>query len=283
MLTQSPFEDLLQLVEQLPPIDFDAQGVLQRQFALEEGKPSQSLTEILAWLAGWQGKAPVSIRESHICLFTSSYQGAANLDEVITFADKAGKGQTEINQVCKDKGLGLRVLELAPTLPFSVEESWTEQECMAACAFGMEATAAGGDLLGLSAVSAGSDEVAKNLVAALDGISADERNGQNILQCLRLNAGREIAALLGGILAARSRRLPVILEGWAALAAAFVLWSIKPSAVDHVRVAALTDEQQQVLCNKMSVKPILNLINSLPSGCGIAVAVSAISPLTSLQ
>lgn len=285
MLTETPFDDLVNLIGQLPEKDAKAEAILRSKLQHVTVGGSQNepcLTDWLDWLSAWQGASDVSLKESHICLFTSSYKNADGVDDVTSFADKAGTGQTPLNQLCKDRGLGLRVLELAPTLPHDLNEGWAERDCMAACAFGMEATASGGNLLGLSAVSAGADEVARDLILALEGLSTQKPAGKDVLNCMKELAGREIAALVGAMIAARSRRLPVLAEGWPALSAMKVLYSIDPATIAHVSVASVTDEAQKEIMESIGKKPMLALASDLPAGCGIAVAISALLPLINL-
>lgn len=285
MLTESPFDDLLSLIAQLPLQDEQSVAVLSESLQNRHKLPTDMADGVLSWLvwlAGWQGKPKPSLAESHICLFTSSYTGSDEVQNVVDFADKAGKGQTAVNQLCKDRGLGLRVLELAPSLPHDVEAGWTERECMAACAFGMEATAAGGDLLGLSALSAGAEGVAENLIRVLSEMDLQKVEKKTVLKCMQQNAGREIAALVGGMLAARSRRLPVLAEGWTAIAAMKVLHCVRPDAVDHVRVVTVTSSSQMAALTEMKQQPLLAPVNDLPAGCGLAVSVSSLLPLLNL-
>lgn len=285
MLTDSPFEDLLTLFEQLPDLDRKAADDLQSYLSKKHSVFSEyeeDMVEWLSWLAAWQGKSKIGLRESHICLFSSSYEGGGDEKNAVEFADLAGKGVTPINHLCKDRGLGLRVLELAPSIPFSLDTPWTERECMAACAFGMEATAAGGDLLGLSAVSEGANDVAISLIEKIEALGSSESSDYSVLRCMQENAGREIAALVGAMLAARSRRLPVLVEGWAALAAMKVLHAVDSNAIAHVRVASVADAREQRVVSSFEQSTLLSPLNTLPSGCGVALAISALFPLIEL-
>ncbi len=61
--------------------------------------------------------------------------------------------------------------------------------------------------------------------------------GGDPLELLRRLGGRESAALAGAILAARTQRTPVLLDGAPAVAAAAVLAAIDPAAIAHCRLA----------------------------------------------
>ena len=62
------------------------------------------------------------------------------------------------------------------------------------------------------------------------------------LEVLRRLGGREIAAMAGAILAARMQRIPVLLDGFVAGAAAAVLHAQAPDALDHAQAAHLSAE-----------------------------------------
>ncbi len=288
MLTRTPFDDLLDLVEQMPTADETCQNVIAANFSGYKPLLKNNFSGALAWMAAWQGRSDPSTRESHICIFVSSYDSGHTLDAAIGYADLAGRGDTMLNKLCKDKGVGLRVLELAPSMPHRLG-SWSEKECMAACAFGMEATAAGGDLLGLSSVAPGSNEVAQQLLNILkeekpkSGLNDDQRfEKKQLLDALLAQGGREVAALVGAIVAARSRRLPVIVEGWSALAAVFLLWRLDVTSVEHVLFASISDAEQNEFLDQMGQSPLIALNNEFGAGEGVALAISALSPLTSL-
>lgn len=289
MLTRTPFDDLLDLVEQMPTADEDCQKAIVAKFPDYKPLKNYSFSGMLAWMAGWQGRANPSTRDSHICIFVSSYDNGGKLEAAIGYSDLASRGDTLLNKLCKDKGVGLRVLELAPSMPYRLG-SWSEKECMAACAFGMEATAAGGDVLGLSSVAPGSEDVSRNLLKILkvEGAKPNPGNGsrsdkKQLLGALLAHSGREIAAMVGAIVAARSRRLPVVVEGWSALAAVFLLWSLDPVSVEHVLFASITGVGQSEYLDQMGQSPLIALHNEFGAGEGVAVAISALSPLTSLS
>ncbi len=287
MSKRTPFDDLCELLSQLPAADVASAKAVTAEFPVDERAAQPSFGQHLAWLASWQGKPAPAVKESHLCIFVSSYAGAGKLDEAIAFSDHAGRGETKLNHLCKDRGLGLRVLELAPSMPH-VPNTWSERECMAACAFGMEATAAGGDLLGLSALAPGSGDAAQRFIQAIDNEyneadALSTLSAKALIELMIPHAGREIAAMVGAIIAARSRRLPVLLEGWSAIAAAYLLWRIEPMAVGHVKIASVECEAQRDVVLKMNKSPVISALNDIAPGSGVALAVSVLAPLTALM
>src|SRR5690606_31860062 len=86
--------------------------------------------------------------------------------------------------------------------------------------------------------------------------------------------GREIAAITGAILAARMEKIPVVLDGYASLAAAAVLHAIDPSATGHCLLAHLSTEPGMArAAARMGLVPLLDL--QLGDGEGMAAALAA--------
>jgi len=54
--------------------------------------------------------------------------------------------------------------------------------------------------------------------------------------------GRELAAILGAVLAARMQHIPVLLDGFVCTAAAAPLALLRPGGLEHARVAHLSAE-----------------------------------------
>ncbi len=292
MLPATPFDDFINLLVQLRNAE-DEQ--LPASFLVSQAGDSANLDNLADWMTyGDGGSASSSSGENHICLFVSNYDHAENPELANGFAERAGKGKTLLNEACKDRGVGLRVLEMAPTVPHDVMADWLERDCMAACAFGMEAAAAGGTILGVTALAGGSEKIVDNFVHSLErtsdanGLSSDVRqidreNGLEILHCLRERGGREIAAMVGAITAARSSRLPIVIEGDAAVAALYALWLIDPRSINHVQIATQVSAQFATVMKTVGKTPIIGFENNFEPGCGLAIAMSALKTLASTK
>lgn len=188
--------------------------------------------------------------------------------QTVAFVQAAGDGSAAIAKLCAASNIGLKVLDLAlehPTGDISRQPALDPRGCAATIAFGMEAAAGGSDLLCISALGAGGDVAASALLAALSGGTAanwadteapvhfrmrqealieatlarlstfEVRDGMTLICEV---GGREIAALAGAITAARMERIPVLLDGIPALAAALALRSLKDDAIEHCLLAA---------------------------------------------
>ena len=308
-MSASPFSDLRHVLSQLPSIDTCAveKNILESKTTKACTMPDESdFSTLKVWLSGWQGRALPTVDESHICILASSYEGYEK-DTVKVFISAAAKGNAPVNTLCIDRGVGLRVLELAPELPYDVSEPWQEAECMAAVAFGMEAAAAGGDLLGLSDFAVGNmapvlailavldaepDSVLKNyevlskdmtfsggppdeFAKALSWIKsmlATVGAGHSPLKVMQLLGGREVAASVGALIAARSRRLPVIVDGWAGIAAIAIIEAEHPGSADHVKIASCNNGLAAFAAKKLKKIPLIAPYVSVGAGCGVAIA-----------
>jgi nicotinate-nucleotide--dimethylbenzimidazole phosphoribosyltransferase len=86
--------------------------------------------------------------------------------------------------------------------------------------------------------------------------------------------GRELAAILGATLAARQRRIPVLLDGFVCTAAAAPLARLRADALDHARAAHLSAEAgHALLLKELHLAPLLELGMRLGEGSGAALAV----------
>jgi nicotinate-nucleotide--dimethylbenzimidazole phosphoribosyltransferase len=94
------------------------------------------------------------------------------------------------------------------------------------------------------------------------------------LSILARVGGREFAAMLGAIIAARQQKTPVIIDGFVATAAAAVAYSINARSIDHCLFAHVSAETAHARAlASMRVKPLLDLGMRLGEGTGAALAM----------
>jgi nicotinate-nucleotide--dimethylbenzimidazole phosphoribosyltransferase len=97
------------------------------------------------------------------------------------------------------------------------------------------------------------------------------------LEVLRRLGGREFAAMAGAIMAARMERVPVLIDGYVATAAAAILYAMDKSALDHCMVAHCSAEPaHKDLIAKLSKEPLLDLGMRLGEGSGAALAAGLV-------
>lgn len=300
MLTGHPFDDLKTVLDQLPEADTCAAKKVAEALKAKPLPEASGIGGMLTWLAHWQGKAAPAVKETHICILASSYEGQDSAS-VLNYIEATSKGGAAVNLLCVDKGIGLRAIQLAPEMPHVVDGGWEASDCMASVAFGMEATASGGDILGLTDMAPGNDVYALAMVtgilgyevvaasaiaedeAILDAAEALVGNGSyEPLEAMRQLGGREIAASVGAIIAARSRRLPVVAEGWAAIAAVAVLEAHAKGTTDHVLAASYDTSMQEAIWRSLGKKPLVGFPVGAGAGCGVALAISHLSAASAL-
>ncbi len=314
--TGLPFEDIRLLFEMMPEADAESVRLVRERDARLVKPPGSlgRLEEIVEWLAAWQANAKPAVRRPTVCVFAanhgvaargvSAYPPSVTRSMLETFA--AGGGT--INQLCAAFDFGFKVFDLAldvPTGDITVEPALDERACVATMAFGMEAVAGGTDLLGLGEMGIGNTTSAAAIYAALyggdparfvgRGAGADDAqlarkvdavraalalHGAHLsdpFEVLRRLGGREIAAIAGAIIAARSQRVPVVLDGYVVTAAAAVLHAVSPSSIDHCMAGHLSAEGAHAeVLERLGKKPILDLGMRLGEGSGAALAMSVV-------
>ena len=316
MTSGLPFDDFRSLLANLSPVNATAADAARENFRQAGGDRASPATieGIAAWLAGWSGRARPSVSRPILAIFAGNHgvaaQGvsplpqSATADEVALFAS----GGTAVNRLCAAGDLGLKVLDLALDLPtgdISREAAFDERGAAATMAFGMEAIAGGTDLLGIGDFGVANSTVAAALAAALLGGNGADWVGagsggdeamtahkaavvdralachaghlRDPLEVLRRLGGREFAAIAGAVLAARMEKIPVILDGYAAMAAAAVLHAVNPGALDHCRLAAMPAEPVRTrLASILGLKPLLAFDAGGSGGAGAALAMMAV-------
>jgi nicotinate-nucleotide--dimethylbenzimidazole phosphoribosyltransferase len=311
-----PFDDFRALVAGLPGPDEAARAAVCARDAVLT-KPAGSLgrlEQIAEWLAAWQAKAPPTVNRPLVAIFAGNHgvtaQGVSAFPAAVTrqMVDNFAAGGAAINQICLAYDLALKVYDLAldvPTGDITREAALSERDCVATMAFGMEATADGIDLLCIGEMGIGNTTVAAAIFAALFGGSAAEWVGPGTgvdaagivrkrdavaaalathaghlddpLEVLRRLGGREIAAMAGALLAARINRIPVIVDGYVATAAAAVLYALRPDALDHCLFGHVSAEPAHRLAlARMGKVPLLDLGMRLGEGTGAALAAGIV-------
>jgi len=308
--------DLRARLADLPAGDDSASAAIAtRQSRLT--KPLGSLgrlEELVAWLGRWQGRETPQLDDVSVLVFAgnhgvvargvSAYPASVTAQMVANFE----RGGAAINQICKSVGATLRVIPLnldTPTSDFTEKQAMTEAEFVEAVAAGYDAVPARADLVCLGEMGIGNTTAASALAASLLGGGGERWAGRGTglddegmarkreaidagltrhrthhadpLAASMIFGGRELAAILGATLAARRHRIPVLLDGFVATAAAAPLARLNPSALDHAQVAHCSAEAgHRGLCDALGMRPILDLDMRLGEGSGAALSVSVL-------
>ena len=320
--TGLPFDDIRNLVKDLPGPDMEAAESCRRHEGQLTKPPGAlgRLEAIAEWLCCWQGHYPPKVERVVVAVFAGNHgvvaQGVAAYPSAVTRQMVANfqNGGAAVNQICKTFGLGLKVFELAlehPTRDITEAAALEEAECAATMAYGMEATE-GCDLLCIGEMGIGNTTIAAAIAHGLfsgapedwvgpgtgvdeDGLKrkadavrrAVELHGEHLadpLELLRRLGGREIAAMTGAILAARLQRIPVLIDGYVATAAAAILHAMRPDALDHCLAAHLSAEPAHArLLQKLGKIPLLDLGMRLGEGSGAALAAGLVKAAADLH
>jgi len=272
------------------------------------------LEEITAWMAAWQGRHPPSCVHPRTAVFAgnhgvaaqgvSAYPAAVTAQMVKNFVD----GGAAVNQLCQAVDADLRVYEMAldqPTEDFTRAPAMSEEECATAMAYGMMAVEPGIDLLAVGEMGIANTTAAAALNAAIFGgaaaswvgpgtgvvgealqrkiavveraVGLHQAAARDGLDLLRRLGGREFAAMAGAIIAARMGRVPVLLDGYAACAAAAALFALDSAALDHCQVAHRSAEPgHRLLLERLGKVPLLDLGMRLGEASGATLAITIV-------
>jgi nicotinate-nucleotide--dimethylbenzimidazole phosphoribosyltransferase len=86
--------------------------------------------------------------------------------------------------------------------------------------------------------------------------------------------GRELAAILGAVLAARQRHIPVMLDGFVTTSAVLPLARLNARALDHCRAGHVSAEAgHRDLLRELRLNPLLDLDMRLGEASGAGVAI----------
>lgn len=311
-----PFDEIRLLFARLPGPDAQSVAAVRARDAQLTKPPGAlgRLEDIIEWLAAWQGVADPAVARPLVAVYAANHgvvaQGVSAFPASVTaqMVENFRTGGAAINQICKAHDIGLKVYELAlerPTKDFTQAPAMDEREAAATFAYGFEAIEGGIDLLAPGEMGIGNTTSAAAIYAALYGGPAARWTGRGTgvddvglarknaaidaalalhgpylsdpLEILRRLGGREIAAMMGAITAARLNHVPVVLDGYVVCAAAALLHALTPDAVAHCVAGHVSAEgaHGDVLA-RLGKKPLLDLGMRLGEGSGAALAISLI-------
>jgi nicotinate-nucleotide--dimethylbenzimidazole phosphoribosyltransferase len=117
----------------------------------------------------------------------------------------------------------------------------------------------------------------RKLAAVAEGVVRHRGESAEPFDLLRRLGGRELAAIVGAIMAARQARVPVVLDGYATTAAAAVLFAADPRALDHCIVAHRSAEPgHRRLLGKIGKPALLDFGMRLGEASGATLAIAII-------
>jgi nicotinate-nucleotide--dimethylbenzimidazole phosphoribosyltransferase len=120
--------------------------------------------------------------------------------------------------------------------------------------------------------------LARKAAAVRAGLARHQAVLADPIDVLRCLGGREVAAMTGAILAARMARVPVILDGFIATAAASVLAKAAPGALDHCLAGHVSAEAAHGrLLAALGLEPLVSLGLRLGEASGGALVIPLVT------
>ena len=261
--------------------------------APNSGEPTPDASGVLGalrhWLAAWQDRKTPCLDRPRLAVFLGSAGGAADVAAAQEIVAAFQAGTATAAQLAPAYDAELRLYEMA--LGSSADDgddgddALSDTACATAMAYGMTAVDDGVDLLCVSAAGPGVDRAAAALCAALYGSDLSESPAAHRdiaaeadpLVALRRHGGHAMAAAAGAIIAARMGRVPVLIDGFAATAAAAVLHRLDASILDHCLVAhASPAPAYRRLLELLDKEALLDLGIASEDGSGALVALGVL-------
>jgi nicotinate-nucleotide--dimethylbenzimidazole phosphoribosyltransferase len=216
-------------------------------------------------------------------------------------------GGAAINQLSNCFGAKLDVIALDlenPTADFTAGPAMREEELIAALRTGWDAVDVNADILITGEMGIGNTTAAAAIAAALFGGSAEDWVGRGTgvddeglarkasavsrglaanpeatsgIEALRCLGGRELAAMAGAVVRARTLNIPVIMDGFICTAACATLHAIDAAALDHVIAGHASAEQaHQRMLGHLNKDAIIQMNMRLGEGSGAATALGIV-------
>jgi nicotinate-nucleotide--dimethylbenzimidazole phosphoribosyltransferase len=277
-------------------------------------KPPKSLgrlEDLAAFLGYWQGLSPPRLQRVDAVVFAGNHgvtrQGVSAYPAEVTgqMVANFSAGGAAINQLARTAGARLRVIPLEleqPTADFTEQPAMSKEEFLSAVSAGYQAVAPECDLLCVGEMGIGNTTAAAAIAAALFGGGGERWAGRgtgiddealarkrDVIDCglarhrgilqepLHVAAalgGRELAAILGAVLAARRLRVPVLLDGFVCTAAVAPLFKLRNDALAHALAGHVSAEAgHRMLLDELRLKPLLDLDMRLGEASGAVLAV----------
>lgn len=273
------------------------------------------LDSVAAWVAGWQRSASPVVRKPAALIFAADHgvasAGVSAYPTDVTAAMLAAyrAGKSTINAFAAVAGASVQAIDTGvgrPTGDIRIESAMSPERFDEAVAAGRDAVNdLDADLLVLGEMGIGNTTAAASITAALcggditdwvgrgtgvddDGLQRKRNAVQlavariagitNPLEVLREVGGAELVAITAAIVAARHRRLPVMLDGYVVTAAALPLHCKNAAALDHCAVGHCSAEPgHRRLLERIGKQPLLDLDMRLGEGSGAMASVPLVA------
>ncbi len=308
----NPFDDVRELaMRPSAPDDQASKQVYDALLGMGREGDFGRLGDGAAWLAGWQRRYPPRLENPTLAIFAGSHgisQNGVTLSSIDSTREKVNalrEGRAPLSAISAQVEANIRVFELAldkPTPNIADDAAMSERECAATIAYGFEALEGEPDLVALGVIGAGIGTAAAAVACALYGGSPEywvrpgpqvptEMNQQRVdivtealrrhrgqlsdpLEALRCLGGRELAACVGAIIAARQQGIPVLVDGFATTIAAGIVHALNPLGIEHVKAAHVTRRPaHEAALERLGMTPLAEFEFNTGGGMGSVAAI----------
>jgi nicotinate-nucleotide--dimethylbenzimidazole phosphoribosyltransferase len=319
----APLDDARDLIRSMPAGDEEAGARARSDLARRYGRPEDfgKLATLGSWLATWQRRTPPRVEKPVVAIFVGSH-GLAGQGVSITSGDTVRErmaelraGRNAVNALATQESAIIRIFELGldqPTANITEAPAMTARSCAATIAYGFEALVESPDCLALGVMGAGVGTAAAAVACALYGgdpgfwvrpgpgtpaevararaelvgraLTRHRKETEDPLCALAALGGRELAACVGAITAARHQGVPVILDGFATAVAAGVVKAIRPDGIDHCVAASKTlRPAHEAVLERIGMKPLLDIGVMSGGAVGSTLALGLVRAASALH
>lgn len=272
------------------------------------------LEELAAWVGAVQETDTPRAEYRSVRLFAGSHgvtaEGVSVAPDAVNglMLQAFHDGAAAINTLCRSNGIDFHALDAGiehPTANLRFAPAMTEEETITALTLGWHAVPNRADLFAPGEMGIGNTTPSAALLAALlqrpvheivgRGTGIDDealaRKQRVIEDALALHAaasgdplhllaavgGREIAAMTGSILRAAHERIPVVLDGVIAGAAAAVAFALNPTIASRCLAGHRSQEPaHRAFLEHYEMEPVLDLSMRLGEGTGAVLAMGIV-------
>tara|TARA_B100001057_G_scaffold278747_1_gene278991 strand:+ start:737 stop:1753 length:1017 start_codon:yes stop_codon:yes gene_type:complete len=276
-------------------------------------KPKGSLGKLedfAIWMSGWQRKKKPTMNNAHCLIFAGNHGVASKgvsaypIEVTSQMVENFKNGGAAINQLCNLANLNLSVIPIDlenSTRDFTEHTAMELEETIEIMQLGFDAVPKKCDFLVLGEMGISNTTSATAISCVLFNEPVENWTGpgtgldeQGILRkiliiksALKLHGkkftspqsilstfgGKEMAAIAGSVIAARLKKIPVLLDGFICTSAAATLTIFEKNFLDHCLISHLSTEPGHLgISSHLKKEPILNLNLRLGEGSGAAIA-----------
>ena len=312
-MTFSTLTEFQTLLKALPGPDAQAAQVARARDATLTKPPGAlgRLEELALWYCTWSGRERPLIKAPQVIIFAGNHgvtaQGVSAFPPEVTaqMVQNFNTGGAAVNQLAHSAGarMDVHALQLdAAVQDISQGVAMGRDAFLTALRAGWDAVDVSADLLVVGEMGIGNTTSAAAIAMALYGGSAKDWTGRGTgvddaalthkeqiveqavrvnrpactggLEVLRCLGGRELAAMAGAMVRARTLRIPMILDGFICTAAAACLDRAQSGALDHAVAGHLSSEgAHAALLEQLGKSPLLSLDMRLGEGSGATLAI----------